>query len=316
VNREHKIRHGAVLITGFAGRLGRRLVRRLHRVRPVIGLDSKSVSGLPGDVEHEPLDALRSGARRVFRRADLGAIIHLGVLHDPRAERAAAHASNLLAFQRVLEHAERYEIPKIILLSSANTYGPRPENPQFLTEKAPLLAGGRFSDMHALVELDMLAQSVFWRTPQTEVVILRPANILGTVRNAPSNYLRLPVVPTLLGFDPMMQTVHQDDVVSAIAGALQPGVRGIFNIAGPPPVPLSKALDLLGRRRIPVPYGLAKGGLSGLFKLGMSRFPAPELDFIRYVCMVDDALARSTFGYRPAHDLAATLAAVDEERWV
>lgn len=303
-------------MTGFAGRLGKRLVRKLHRSRAVIGLDRKEVSGLPSDVEHYALDALRSGARQVFRRPEVGAIVHLGIVHDPRAPRSSVHANNLIAFQRVLEYAERFEIPKIVLLSSANTYGPRPENPQFLTEKAPLLAGSNFTEMHALVELDMMAQSVFWRSPETEVVILRPANILGTVRNAPSNYLRLSVVPTLLGFDPMLQAVHQDDVVAALLCALRPGLRGIFNIAGPQPVPLSKILNLLERKTLPLPYGLAKGGLSGLFRLGMSRFPAPELDFIRYVCMVDDSLARRELGYVPAHDLRATLQAVDEERWI
>lgn len=178
------------------------------------------------------------------------------------------------------------------------------------------MAGGRFTEMQALVELDMLAQSMFWRLPRTEVVILRPANILGTVRNAPSNYLRLPIVPTLMGFDPMVQMVHQEDVVSAIELALRPGVRGIFNIAGPPALRLSRGLEILGRRTMSVPYSLAKSGLSGLFLMGMSRFPAPELDFIRYVCMVDDSPARRILGYQPRYDLEATLAAVDEERWV
>ena len=60
------------------------------------------------------------------------------------------------------------------------------------------------------------------------------------VRNAPSNYLRLNVIPTLMGFDPMVQVIHQDDVVSAIEKALRPGVRGIFNLAGPQPLPLSR----------------------------------------------------------------------------
>ncbi len=312
---------GAVVITGVEGRFSRRLVRRLHRYRHVIGMGVRPFRGFPTDVEHHKLDPLRSGARRVFGQDDVSAIVHLGVVHDPHAKRSEAHSKNLLAFQRVIDYAKRYSIPKVVLLSSANTYGPRAENAQFLTESAPLLAGGRFSEMHALVELDMYAQSCFWRDRELEVVILRPANILGTVRNAPSNYLRLPVVTTLLGFDPMVQAVHQDDVVTAIERALTPGVRGIFNVAGPTPVPLSRALSILGRRSVAVPYSVAKGGLAGLFRLGMSKFPSPELDFIRYVCMVDDSSARSSLesgglAYEPAFGLEETLRAVDEERWV
>ncbi len=313
--RHDRIREGAVLITGISGRLGRRVARRLHRYRSIVGLDPKPIRGLPPDVDHVALDPRRSQARQVFRRGDIGAILHLGVLHNP-SKGAEHQTQNLVALQKILEYADQFGIPKVVLLSSANAYGPRPDNPQFLTEEAPLLAGGAFSEMRDIVELDMFAQSFFWRSPEIEFVILRPANILGTVRNAPSNYLRLDVVPTVMGFDPMIQALHQDDVVSAIECALAPGRRGVFNIAGPPPVPLSRALALLGRRTVSVPYTLTKGVLRQAFRLKVTSFPAPELDFIRYVCMVDDTRARRELGYRPAYDLEATLRSVDEERWV
>lgn len=316
ISRAERLESGSVLITGVAGRLGRRLVRRLHRNRTVIGLGARPAKGLPRDVEQEPFEPQRSAARSVFRRSDIGSVVHLGVVHNPHAERSQAHSETLLAFQKVIDYAAQFKIPKVVLLSSGNTYGPRPENAQFLSERAPLLAGGRFSEMHALVELDMYAQSCFWRFPEMEIVILRPANILGTVHNAPSNYLRLPIVPTLMGFDPMVQVVHQDDVVAAIELALRPGVRGIFNIAGPPPISISQAIDTLGRRKVGVPYTLARSGLASMFRMGMSQFPAPELDFIRYVCMVDDSLARATLGYQPRFALDETLRAVDDERWV
>ena len=45
-------------------------------------------------------------------------------------------------------------------------------------------------------------------------------------------------------------------------------------------------------------------------------FPEPELDFIRYVCMVDDSRARKVLSYQPRFDLHGTLSAVDAERWV
>jgi UDP-glucose 4-epimerase len=162
----------------------------------------------------------------------------------------------------------------------------------------------------------MLAQSFFWKHPRTETVILRPTHILGTVKNAPSNYLRLNVVPTLMGFDPMVQLVHQDDLVRAILLALAPGVRGIFNVAGPPPVMLSRALQMLGRPSVPVPHTIAKLGIERMWRWRMTSFPAPELEFIRYVCMVDDSRAREVLGYQPRFDLGQTLHAVDEERWV
>ena len=307
---------GAVVVTGICGRLGRRVARFLHRERTVIGLDRRPFTDRPKDIEHHQIDLRRKKAKDVFRSTKVAALIHLGVMHDPRDSGEDHHTWNLLGFQKLLEAARQYDVPKVILLSSANVYGPRPDNPQFLTEDAPLLAASRFSDMRDLVELDMLAQSFFWKHPNTETVILRPAHILGTVKNAPSNYLRLSVVPTLMGFDPMMQAVHQDDVVSAIRLALHPGVRGIFNIAGPPALSLSHAIDMLGRGRLPVPHSVARMMLDRLWRMRLTSFPAPEIDFIRYVCMVDDSRARQVLGYAHSYGIEQTLRAVDQERWV
>jgi UDP-glucose 4-epimerase len=302
-------------MTGICGRLGRDLSRVLHRKRKVIGIDRRAFVDPPGDVDHHQLDIRSHRAREIFRH-DIAAVVHLGVMHDPHESSVEHHDFNVVGLQKVLEYVEAYKIPKLVLLSSANVYGPRPDNPQLIREDAPLLGAGPFSDIRDLVELDMLVSAFYWRTPVTETVILRPAHILGTVHNAPSNYLRLDVVPTLLGFDPMMQVVHQRDVLAAIELALTPGVRGIFNIGGPEPLALSRAISILGRRILAVPHPLAKAAVKNLFRFRLTKFPAPELDFIRYVCMVDDTKARNELGYAPAHGLEATLRAVDEERWL
>lgn len=311
-----RIEQGAVVITGICGRLGRRLGRVLHRERQVVGLDRRQFPDRPKDIEHFSIDIRRKKARDLFRHSDIGALVHLGVMHNPRDSHEEHHTWNVVAFQRLLEYVQQYDVPKLVLVSSANVYGPRPDNAQFLTEDAPLLGAGAFSDMRDLVNLDMLTQSFFWKHPRTETVILRPTHILGTVHNAPSNYLRLKVVPTLMGFDPMIQCLHQDDLVHAIRLALRPGVRGIFNIGGPPPLSLSHALRILDRPTLPLPHTVAKVGIERLWRWRMTSFPAPELDFIRYVCMVDDTRARQVLGYAPRFDIEQTLHAVDEERWI
>jgi UDP-glucose 4-epimerase len=282
----------------------------------VIALDHRESRGFPDDVEFHAVDLTSKRVRDLLKRTGIAGVVHLGVLHNPRAQHDRHEAWNMLSLRRLFDCVEQFEIPKLVLLSSANVYGPRPDNAQLLSEEAPLLAAGRFSEIRDLVELDLAAQGFFWRNPQTETVILRPSHILGTVRNAPSNYLRLKRVPTLLGFDPMMQVVHQDDLVTAIDLALAPGIRGMFNLAGPQPVSLSQALSVLGRQAVPLPHSLARAALERLFRWRVTSFPAAELDFIRYVCMVDDSRARHTLGYAPAHDLRATLSAVDDERWL
>jgi UDP-glucose 4-epimerase len=306
----------AVLVTGICGNLGRRVARRLHRERRVIGLDRRAFAGKPSDIEHHVMDLRRQRVEEIFRSTPVYGLVHLGVMHDPRGNGIEHHAWNVGGLSRLLEYSSRHGVRKVVLLSSANVYGPRPDNAQFLKEDSPLLAAGAFSGMRDLVELDMVVQSFFWKYPEIETVILRPTHILGTVHNAPSNYLRLKRVPTLMGFDPMLQVIHQDDVARAIQLSLRPGVRGIFNVAGPPPLPLSRILEKMGRASVPVPHPLAKFAVGRLWNLRMTSFPAPELDFVRYVCMVDDSRARETLGYEAAFDIGQTLASVDDERWL
>jgi UDP-glucose 4-epimerase len=307
--------NGAVLVTGVCGRLGKRLARVLHRERPVVGVDRRPFVDKPKDIEHAQVDIRRKKLKDVFRAHDIQAVVHLGVMHDPRASAAEHHSWNVAGFTKLLEYVAQFRVPKLVVLSSANVYGPQPSNPQFLSEEAPLLGGQNFSDIRDLIEVDMLAQSFFWKLPETETVILRPVHILGSVHNAPSNFFRLNPVLTVMGYDPMAQVVNEADVVHAIDLALRPGIRGIFNIGGPEPVPLSRLIKILGRQRLSVPYSLASVVLRRLWSLRLTTFPVPELDHIRFVCMVDDRRARHVLGYTAQVSLEETVLSVDEGAW-
>jgi UDP-glucose 4-epimerase len=301
-----------VVITGISGRLGRIVARRLHHELgwKIVGLDRRPMPGRPKDIEHHQVDLRSKKARDVFRDAD--ALVHLGVMHDPRARPAELYSWNITGTTKLLEYCQAQAVPKVVLLSSANVYGPRPDNPQFLTEDAPLLAAQRFPAMRDLVEIDHLVSTFLWRARELETVVLRPVHIVGPVHNAPSNYLRIDRPPVLLGFDPMVQLVHVLDVAEAIVQALVPGRRGIYNIVGPGEVPLSAILKELGREGRWIPHPLAKPLLSLAFAIGVSSFPVAELDFIRYVCMVDGRRAAAELGFRPRFGLRETIRAVDE----
>src|SRR4029077_8500883 len=98
----------------------------------------------------------------------------------------------------------------------------------------------------------------------------------------------------------------------AIVLALSPGHRGIYNIVGAGELPLSAILRELGREPRWIPHPVAKPLLSLAFALGVSSFPVAELDFIRYVCMVDGRRAAAELGFRPQFGLRDTIHAVDE----
>ncbi len=300
-----------VLVTGISGNLGRVLAKQLHTEAHVVGIDRRPFPERPKDVGHHRVDIRKARVEEAFRHGPVDALIHMGIMHDPRMPRSEAHSFNVLGTHKILEMCVRHRVRKVVVLSSANVYGPRPDNSNFLPEETPLMAAERFGEMRDLVELDMYAQSFMWKHPELETVILRPVNIVGpTVRNAPSNYLRLPRPLTVLGFDPMVQLLHEEDACRALVLALRPGLRGVFNVTGPGELPLSAILRELGRRPIPIPHPLVRPLVARAFEAHLTSFPPEEVDHIQYLCVVDGSRLAREAGWAPRHSLRETIRSV------
>jgi UDP-glucose 4-epimerase len=301
----------AVLITGISGNLGRTLAKVLHRTERVIGLDRRPFPGAPKDLEVVHADIRKRKVEEIFRRGEVKALIHMAIIHDPRLPQAEHHNFNVLGTKAVLSFAAKYGVKKVVVLSSSNVYGPQPENDNFLTEDSPLLGSQRFPDIRDLVEVDMFAQQYMWKHPEVETVIVRPVHIVGpTVKNAPATYLRLQRPWTLAGFDPMVQLIHEEDVARALALALKPGLRGVYNVVGPGELPLSAVLRELGRQPIPVPHLIARPLLEKLFQYRLAGFPSAELDHLQFLCTVDGSRAEKELGFRPSLTLRETIRSV------
>jgi UDP-glucose 4-epimerase len=301
----------AVVVTGISGNLGRAVAKLLHREERVIGIDRRPFVGRPKDVEHVQVDLRKKKTDEVFRRNQVKAIIHMGIMHDPRMSAEDHHSFNVLGTTRLLDCAAKFGIKKLIVLSSANVYGPSPDNSNFLTEDAPLMAASRFPSVRDLIEVDMLAHSFFWRHPETETVVLRPVHVVGpSIKNAPSNYLRLERPWAMTGFDPMVQLLHMEDAARAMIAALKPGRKGVYNVVGPGEVPLSSVFRELGHRPRSIPHLLAKPLLSSLFKYRFADFPPEELDHIQFLCMVDGSRWATESGWTPRFSMRETIRAV------
>lgn len=300
-----------VVITGAAGNLGRLVVQRLHRDQPIVAFDRRPLAGLPKDVELRRSDLRWRELEEVLRHHDVRAIVHLGLMHNPRND-VRSYRFNVVGTQRLLELAAKHNVPKLVHLSSANIYGPDPDNSHFLTEDSPLLGAEHHPEIRDLVAVDTIVQAFFYRQPETRTVLLRPVHIVGPrVQNAPSNYLRLERPWVLTGFDPLIQLIHEQDMVDAIRRAVAADVRGVFNVVGSEVAPLSRVLDVLGRRRRSIPPFLARPALRGAWRLGTSSFPPPELRHVQYHCVVDGSAAREILGFEPRYSLVDTIRSVD-----
>jgi UDP-glucose 4-epimerase len=300
-----------IVITGISGNLGRALAKQLHKTERIVGIDRRPFFGKPKDLDVFQLDIRRKKTEEIFRRRDVKAVIHMGIIHDPRLSAEEHHSFNVGGTTNILEYCARYQVPKLVVLSSASVYGPSPNNTNFLTEDAPLMAGSRFPDIRDLIEVDMYAQQFIWRHPQVETVILRPVHIVGpTIKNAPSNYLRLKYPWVLAGFDPMVQLIYVDDVCRAMQIALKPGLRGIYNVGGSGEVPLSAVFRELGAMPLPVPHFLARPLLGSLFRAHLASFPEAELDHIQFLCTVDASRFAADANWQPAFTLRETIRSV------
>jgi UDP-glucose 4-epimerase len=301
----------AVVVTGISGNLGREVAKQLHLHERVLGIDRRPFVGGPKDVEHVQVDLRKKKTEEVFRRNRVKAIIHMGILHDPRMSAEDHHSFNVLGTTRVLECAAKYGVKKVVVLSSANVYGPSPDNSNFLTEDAPLMAASRFPSVRDLIEVDMLAHGFFWRHPEIETVVLRPVHIVGpSIKNAPSNYLRLPRPWVLAGFDPMVQLIHMEDVARVLIEALKPGRKGVYNVVGPGEVPLSRVFRELGHRPRSLPHVIARPLLATLFKYHLASYPPEELDHIQFLCMVDGSRWAKETGWVPRYSMRETIRSV------
>jgi UDP-glucose 4-epimerase len=300
-----------VAVTGIAGNLGLALARHLAPSVDLLGIDHRPFPEERLGVEHWQVDLRKARVEEPFAARRVDALVHLGIVHDRDLASTELHDMNVVGTRRILDLCERHGVRKVVVLSSANVYGPAPNNSSFLPEETPLLATARRGEMRDLVEVDMYAQSFLWRHTELETVIVRPVNVVGpTVRNAPTNYLRLPRPLTALGFDPMLQLIHELDVCRALELALRPGVRGVFNVVGPGELPLSAILRELGRHPVPVPHFLLRPMLRWLQDERGGVFPPDEVDHLQYACTVDGSRAVRELGWAPSKTLRETIRSV------
>jgi UDP-glucose 4-epimerase len=294
-----------VLVTGAAGPRGRQLVAELlaggHQV---VGVDHEPWPAPPTGLELHRLDHRKRDFEELMRHGAFDVIAHLAVHAGFRLSPSERHRLNLEGTGKVIALAAQHQVPRLVVASHAAVYGALPDNPHFMTEDAPPAVGRSFPQMQDLVTTDLLASAAMWKHPALDIVVLRPVHALGpTSRGVLAELLRRRWVPTVAGFDPMVQIIHELDVAHAMALATTtPGLRGVYNVTGPGEIPLSILLEESGVRALPLPSPVF-GLMAGFFSL-----PSAEgaVDFMKHPCLVDGARFRDATHFSPAQGLRQT----------
>lgn len=293
-----------ILITGAAGALAQQVINRLHGRHDLVVCDARREVSMPEDIPSYRVDFNKRQFEDLFREHAFDCIIHLGRIGTHEFNREGRYAANVLGSQRLLDLARKYGVGQTLVLSTYFVYGAHPLNPAYLTESAPLKAAGITRDLVDSVELENLATIYLWKYPELNITILRPCNIVGPgVNNTLSQLLMQKRVPVLLGFSPMMQFIHLEDMADAIVAAFEHNHPGIYNVAPDDCVPYRKAVELCGCGILPVPSLPANAPKLLGRLLGKPLFPPHLLNYFKYAATIDGSHFARTFRFQPRYNL-------------
>jgi UDP-glucose 4-epimerase len=133
---------------------------------------------------------------------------------------------------------------------------------------------------------------------------LRFASIVGPTADTPmTRYLSRMWTPSLLGFDPMMQVIHEDDVVAALLHALDKDAPGVFNVAAHEVLPLSSIRGLVGKLPLSVFHPVANWGvaLMGIYGHRLKHYLPIEPSYLRYPWVADLTRMEQDLGFTPRY---------------
>jgi UDP-glucose 4-epimerase len=308
-----------LLVTGAARPLGGRLVRRVVRepgVAKVVAVDASPPEHDLGGAEFVRADIRQPVIARVIAEYGVDTVAHMDVSGTlpARGNRATVKETNVIGTMQLLGACQKAPaVRRLVVKSTTSVYGSAPRDPAVFTEATPPRSqpGGGFAKDAA--EVEEYVRGFARRRPDVAVSVLRFANILGPRADTPlSEYLSLPVLPTVLGYDPRLQFVHEDDVLAVLTLALGEPRRGslgsgTFNVAGDGVLLLSQTARRLGRPTVPVPLPAITWIGQALRTAGLSDFSRDQIRLLTHGRVVDTTQLRTGLGFTPRWSTAAAL---------
>jgi UDP-glucose 4-epimerase len=242
---------------------------------------------------------------KVITGQGVDTVVHMSVHSVPHAlgGRSSMKEHNVIGTMQLLAACQKAPgLERLVVKSSTAVYGSSSRDPAMFTEDMAAKQLPRSGYAKDVLEVEGYVRGFARRRPDVAVTMLRAANLVGPSVSSPlTQYFRLPVVPTVLGYDARLQFLHETDLLAALRHATVDGVHGTFNLAGAGILMLSQALRRLGRPTVRVP-GFALNSLSGMLKQagvgGLSRELTGYLTFGRGV---DTRRCEQVLGFTPVY---------------
>ncbi len=290
-----------ILVTGAATWTGAGLVRRLsrHADTTIIGIDDIKTH-IPAVFHQTRLDTLEF-ANRVVDLAPT-TVIHLQTVHRATSTIPIATQTLLGALSRLST------VRRLIIRSDLAAHGTSPRLPSVLATETRS-TGDSAPYESALRDMEASAGSFTEERPDITVTILRFAPIFGeAIDNALSRFLTRRVVPTILGYDPRLQFLHEDDAVRVLEHALAHPIPGTFDVAADGQTYLSRTLRLGRRIPRPLPERCFRR-IVRTSELPASGLPEHLVRLFRHGRVVDPRARTEILGFRPDRNCRETVLA-------
>ncbi len=309
-----------VLVTGVSRHLGGRVAARLAadpRIERVIGVDTTPPTGEVADIigrtEFVRADIRNPLIAKVIATAGVDTVVHMNVVAEPgnAGGRTSMKEFNVIGTMQMLAACQKApSVRKLVVRSTTAVYGSSPRDPAMFTEDIEAKGPPRGGYAKDAVEVEGYVRGFARRRPDVTVTMLRFANFLSPRIETPlTRYFAMPMMPTVLGFDPRLQFLHVQDGLDALQQASLEDHHGTFNVAGPGVLLLSQAIRRAGRIGMPVPQA-ALGPLGALIRgTGAADFSPEQLNFLAHGRVVDIGKLERTFGWTPHY---STVEAFDD----
>ncbi|HWA76315.1 MAG TPA: NAD-dependent epimerase/dehydratase family protein [Polyangiaceae bacterium] len=296
-----------IAITGAMTFLGRSLVRLLadaEGVARVVVVDLENPDTAGPSTTFYAVDLTQPGAdarlAEILQAEQIDTLVHLAFLEAPTPAVGWAHELESVGTMHVLRACHKHPIEKLIVGSSSLVYGPHADNPNYLKEDRPLRGLHDASFISDKIDVEHQVARYRQAHPECTVTVLRLAALLGpSVRNFVVRWFSRTVVPTVLGYDPLLQFVHEVDALTALCLAVERDVPGTFNIASSGVLPLSTVIRLSGGLSFPVPYVALRRFSKLLWSFQLCETPPSFVALLRHLLVVDTTRARQYLGFQP-----------------
>lgn len=291
-----------VLVTGLGTFWGGRVAKALESdpsVDVIVGLDTHEPQVELERTEYVRSDENYSILSRIVEATQVDTIIHTFLVVDSTLMRARTmHEINVIGTMNLFAAATESSVRNVVVKSSAYVYGADPRDPVWFNEETTRQSPPRHRVERSLAEVESYVRDFAVDNPHVAVSMLRFSNVLGPELSTPlSRLLELPVVPSIFGFDPRFQFVHEDDVIRAVLFVLQNDLAGVYNVAGDGLLPWSEVAAICGKRTIAMPPVGNSLLFPALRRLGID-IPPEVADLLRYGRGLDNGrLRRAGFGY-------------------